>query len=447
MLKNRYNEILVGMGLMSLVRGIISLKRNRSTLLIDDKRFTVDSYPGHFLSELEILSLLRLGKKYEIPELMDLRQFLNEAQIDLVTEERRTKIGKSPLFNFKEILRKYPELLDKEDLDQVYAEQEESFNRYFLGELARYEQSSYEASIRPKKGHLFEPQGPGWVKTVYRRFGELLNQEYQTSKDLKYSAFLHLIGISSEEKLKTSLSGTEIPYYFFRTFSPIYRLQDFFLATQLKRRLILLGGDYKESSVQFWQFHREKFENLLLASFEGVITGERVLFFSHLPEEVPFSVRSPYFLFRKTQICPSKRGAVPFPPTSLTYLTDTKLLGSERPYRVLAKGSEFGFYHWPYPEIPGSKPEFYDRDLKQSFEEDLSFLPIEARAYESAHTGSVTLDLRPLKSDKKQTQPILKKLPLDIVVNERPIQGFEYWGPFRYRSLGLLALSYGIEGI
>lgn len=446
MLKNRYQEILVGMGLMSLVRGIISLKRNRTTLLIDDKRFTVDSYPGLFLSELEILSLLRLGKKYDIPELMDLRQFLIPAQIDLVTDERRTKIGQSPLSNIKELLRKYPELLDAQDLDQVYAEQDEEFNKYFIKELTRYETQGHEASMRPK-GYRFELQGPKWLKTVYQRFAELLNQEYQESKGLKYSALLHLLGLSAEEKLKTGLGASEVPYYFFRTFSPIFRLQDFFLATQLKRRLVLLGGDYKESTVQFWQLHENKFENLLLASFEGVISGDRVLFFSHLPEEVPFMVRSPYDLFRKTQMNPVKRIAAPFPPTSLTYLADSKFLGSERPYRVLAKGADFSFYHWPYPELPGSKPEFYDRDLKLAFEQDAALMPFQNGPVESAHTGSVTLDLRPLKMDRKQEMPVLKRLPMDIAVNDRPIQGFEYWGPFRYRSLGLLALSYGIEGI
>jgi hypothetical protein len=446
MLKNRYQEILVGMGLMSLVRGIISLKRNRTTLLIDDKRFTVDSYPGLFLSELEILSLLRLGHKYEIPELIDLRQFLINAEIDLVTDERRIKIGLSPLANLKEVLRKYPELLDGEDLDQVFAEPEEQFNKYFFAELARYESQSHEASLRPK-GYHFDLQGPKWIKTIFQRFGDLLNQEYQESRGLKYSALLHLLGLSSEEKLKTGLGATEIPFYFFRIFSPIYRLQDFFLATQLKRRLMLLGGDYKESTVQFWQLHENKFENLLLESFEGVISGERVLFFSHLPEEVPFSIRSPYALFRKTQMCPVKRTAAPFPPTSLTYLADTKLLGSERPYRVLAKGSDFSFYQWPYPELPGSKPEFYDRDLRLAFEQDASLLPFQNGVVESSHTGSVTLDLRPLKMDKKQIAPVLKRLPLDIVAHDRPIQGFEYWGPFRYRSLGLLALSYGIDGV
>ncbi len=63
MLKNRYQEILVGLNLMSLVRGLISLKRNKSTLLIHDYRFQAESYPGSFLSELEILALIRLGKQ------------------------------------------------------------------------------------------------------------------------------------------------------------------------------------------------------------------------------------------------------------------------------------------------------------------------------------------------------------------------------------------------
>jgi hypothetical protein len=446
MLKNRYQEILIGVGLMSLVRGIVSLKRNRSTLLIDDPRFTVDSYPGLFLSELEILALLRLGKKYDIPELADLRQFLVQADINLVTNDRRLRLGRSPMGNIKELLRKYPELLDASDLDQVYTEHDEEFNRAFLAELARFENLNFEASMRPK-GHRFELQGPGWLKTIYARFGELLNQEYQESKNLKYAALLHLLGLHHEEKLKTTLGAEEIPYYFFRTFSPVYRLHDFFLATQLKRRLVLLGGDYKESSVQFWQFFQHRFENLLLASFEGVISGERVLFFAHLPEEVPFHIASPYGFLRKTQLTPVKRVTAPFPPASLTYFAHGDLLGSERPYRVLGTGNDFAYYHWPYPELPGSKPEFYRWDLRGAFEADAALLPFTEVAVELTYTGSVTLDLRPLRSDRKHEAPVLKRLPLDIVAEERVIKGFEYWGPFRYHSQGLLALAYGIEGI
>jgi hypothetical protein len=444
MLKNRYQEVIVGMGIMSLIRGIISLKRNNSTLLIDDKRFTVDSYPGLFLSELEILSLIRLGTKYEIPELVEIRKFLMFAKIEFVTGEKRLKLGQSPLSNIKEILRKFPELLEPSDLDQVYQENEENFTKYFLSELTRFETLSYESSAR-SKNIRFDFQGPKWLKTIYQRFGEFLNQEYQHSKDLKFASLLHLLGVSVEEKLKIGIGAEEIPYYFFRTLSPIFRLQDFYLSTQLKRRLVLLGGDYKESSVQYWQFHENKFENLLLASFEGVISGEKVLFFSHLPEDVPLSISSPFKIFRKTQLGPVKRGTSPFPPSNLTYFADTELLGSERPYRVHSEGSEFSFYHWPYPDLPGSKPEFYDKDLKEAFKKDSASLPFQHSQLETVRSGSVTLDLRSLEADSRKESPILNRLPIEIVVENKVVKGLEYWGPFRYRALGLLALSYGIE--
>lgn len=445
MLKNRYQEILVGMGLMSLVRGLISLKRNRSTLLIDDPRFTGDSYYLHYLSEMEVLSLLRLGKSYEIPELLDLKQFLLPASIEFVTNSVRLRLGNSPFENLREVLRKFPELLDSADLDMPYKEGAEAFNAYFQEELRRYESSLFEASKRPR-GLRYDLQGPKWMKSFYARFAELINREYSVSKDLKYSGLLHLLGLSAEEKLKTYLPPEEIPFYFFRMLSPIYRLQDFFLTTQLKRRLLLLGGDYKESAVQFWQLHERKFENLLLESFEGVISGDRVMFFAHLPEDVPFKVKTRFPIFRKNQLTPQKRISTPIPPTDLTFVTHLDDLGSTKPYRVLARGNGVAYYHWPYPELPGSKAEFYEKEIRESYQDDSQKLPFEETNAESKGIQSVTMDMRELRDYRKSEAPVLTRLPLEVASQDKSIQGFEYWGPFRYRSLGLLALCYGIEG-
>lgn len=446
MIKNRYQEILIGLGLVSLVRGIISLKRDHSTLLIDDPRFLSDSYHLHYLSEMEILALLRLGHLYDIPELLDLKQFLLPASIEYVMGDLRLKVGQSPFENLREVLRKFPELLESSDLDLAFGDSPESFNSYFLTELRRYEAAVYEASKR-SRGLKFELQGPAWIKTIYSRFGSLINREYADSKSLKYSGLVHLLGLSSEEKLKTYLAPEDVPFYFFRLLSPLYRLQDFFLTTQLKRRLLVLGGAYKESSVQFWQLHERKFENLLLASFEGVISGDRVMFFSHLPEDVPFQVKSRYPFFRKSSLTPVKRGVSPMPPTSLSFMTHTNLLGSEAPYRVLAQGLGSSFYHWPYPELPGSKPEFYEKNLRESYLQDSLALPFEKAGVESRGIQSVTMDLRELRDYRKSEASVLGRLPLEVTVQDKSIQGFEYWGPFRYRSLGLLALCYGIEGI
>lgn len=446
MLKNRYQEILVGLNLMSLVRGLVSLRRNRSTLLIDDHRFQAESYPTHFLSELEVEALIRLGKSYDLPELIDLRQFLIPATVDFVTKETRLKLGGSPLTNLQEVLRKFPELIDQSDLDQVYQEDHEKFEAYFLEELRRYEKQCFEMSQRPK-GMRFDLQGPKWFKTVYERFAQFLNQEYALSKDLKFAALLQLMGLSFEEKLKTKLGPEEIPFYFFRLLSPIYRLQDFFLTSQLKRRVLLLGGDYKESPVQYWQLHENKFENLLLASFEGVISGERVLFFSHLPEEVPFKMKSLYPFYRKAEFSPTKKAGRLNPPVHLHYMTETSLLGSERPYRVMASHQEMVYYHWPYPELPGSKAEFYEKAARESFKIDQETLPFAEIKVFPTHVASVTLDLRELRENRKNEAPVLTRLGLEIGQDEGQIQGFEYWGLFRYRALGALAILYGVEGI
>ncbi len=446
MLKNRYQEILVGLNLMSLVRGLVSLRRNRSTLLIDDYRFQAESYPTHFLSELEVEALIRLGKSYDLPELIDLRQFLIPASIDFATEEVRLKMGATPLRNLQELLRKFPELIDLSDLDQVYMEDAHKFEAYFMEELRRYEKQCFEMSQRPK-GMRFDLQGPKWFKTVYERFAQFLNQEYSVSKGLKFLSLLQLMGLSFEEKLKTKLSPEEIPFYFFRLLSPVYRLQDFFLTSQLKRRVLLLGGDYKESPVQYWQLHENKFENLLLASFEGVISGERVLFFSHLPEEMPFKISSPYPFYRKAEFSPAKKPGRLNPPTHLHYITEAALLGSERPYRVMASHSELVYYHWPYPELPGSKAEFYEKDAREAFHSDAQIIPFPTTKIFPFSVASVTLDLRELRENRKNEAPILSHLGLEIAQDEGKVQGFEYWGLFRYRALGALAILYGVEGI
>jgi hypothetical protein len=446
MLKNRYHEILIGQGLISLIRGVISLSRNRSTLLIDDARFMTESYPSLYLSELEIHAFLRLGKKYSIPELIDIRKFLTPARIDFVFENNRTQMGRGPLLNLKELLRKFPELIDESDLDIIYKLEDEEFHLMLMKELVRFENLSYEGFLRAKT-QRFEIQGPAWLKSIFSRLKDRFNRPYEKSGSLKYASLLHLLGVSFEEKLKTSLSDDEIAFYFFRLLSPVYRLQEYFLSSQLKRRLSLLGGDFKESKVQFWQFYRGRFENLLLESFEGVISGERVLIFSDIPEGVPFKLRTPFGQFKKCEIRPQKRKSSPFPSSSVSYLTHSSQLGSQVPFSVVSGLPEFESFHWPYPDLLGSKTSFYETDALKSFGEYQANLPFSCEQTEFNSIGQTTLDLRNQAFTSSSDSKGIPRLPLQIIAEERLIEGFEYWGLFRYQKLGLLAQSYGVEDV
>ncbi|MGE3608089.1 MAG: hypothetical protein AB7I27_00780 [Bacteriovoracaceae bacterium] len=446
MLKNEYQEIILGHNTLSLIRGIISRKRNLSTLLIDDPRFLAESYSSHYLSDLEILAFLRLGKTYQIPELEDIKSFLLPASVEFITDQLRIRLGQNPLANLRELVRKFPEFIQEEDLDLIYNENDDSFSHYFNEELSRFESHTFEMFQRPKTSR-YELQGPKWFQHIYTQFVKYLNQESEDSKNLKFASLLHFLSLTAEDKHKISLVPEDAPFYFFRLLSPIYRLQDFLLNTQLKRRLLLLGGDYKQSSVKFWQFHQGKFENLLLESFEGVISGQKVLFFSHLPEEVPFKMYSPFLFFRKVMLSPLKRDLSLFPMTHLKFICDEQLLGSDTPYRMVALDSEISYYQWPYPEMPGSKPEFYQNELKKFYLRDCSLLPLNQIPKSFNSVQSVTMDLRFLTNYKRNEGKSKNRLPIEIVEENTPIRGFEYWGAFRYHSLGLLALCYGVEEI
>jgi len=196
MLKSRYQEIVIGMGLLSLVRGLISCKRMRTTLLIDDPRFEVDSYQSHFLTEFEVQAFLRIGKKYEIQELQELRQFFSPAQIEFCFSNIRLKLGSDPFSNLIELLRKFPELIDDSDLDIVFKESPESFNAFFLEELKRYEDRCFNSTVK-SKNIRFELQGPKWFKVIFQRFSQLINGEFSTTKSLKFAGLLHLLSHSS----------------------------------------------------------------------------------------------------------------------------------------------------------------------------------------------------------------------------------------------------------
>lgn len=104
-------------------------------------------------------------------------------------------------------------------------------------------------------------------------------------------------------------------------------------------------------------------------------------------------------------------------------------------------------YEWPYPELPGSKANFYREGTLSSFDKDSVNLPFEKKDWQFGGLQSVTLDMRSMREMRKTEAAVLTRLPLHISLQDSVIEGFEYWGPFRYKSFGLLALAYGIEGL
>lgn len=443
MLKNRYDEILIGLNVGALLKGLISLKNNKSVLLIDDKRFSGKSFSADFVSELEVFGFLRVAKHFDIAELGDIKKFLRPGVIDLNTDKVRLRTGALPFDNLRELLRKYPELINKSDLDLVYQEGEKQFNQIFLDELKRYESILYENSLRGKSQKFeFSANLPKWFKGIFQKFSELMSFEYSHSQTMKFKALLHVMSVTFEEKMKSRLTQEEMYYYFFKLLCPVYRLQDFILIAQLKRRLMILGGDFKESKIQYWQFYQGRFENLLLASFEGVISAGKVYFFTTLPEDLPFKLTSPYPFYRSVQMHVDKSSVTSYPAHHLVVMANESSLGTQRPYRIVTMDEAFSSYYMPYFHMPASKPDFYLAEISDLFSKDAKTIPFSVVGPHFEDVLSSTVDLRLL--NKAPTDLARDLLPLTLEHEEGEVGGFEYWGAHKYYGLGQLGLMYGI---
>ncbi len=443
MLKNRYDEILIGLNITSLVRGLIATRNNKSVLLIDDSSFNTESLSNDFISELEIESFLRIATQFDISELANIRKFLRPAIIDFNTDKIRLRVGASPFDNLREVLRKYPELIETDDLDLVYHEGEKTFDQFYLSEVKRFEAFTYEQGLKGKKAkYELSSAAPKWFRSIFHRFSELINMEYAQDKSLKFNSLLHLMSILFEEKMKTKIAPEEVAYYFFKLLSPQYRLQDFILIAQLKRRLMINGGDYKESKIQYWQFFKGRFENLLLTSFEGVISANKVLFFTHLPENLPFRLVSKFPFYRSVQMHVDKSSITAYPAHHVVVQTRESVLGSDKPFTLMCFDDTFSIYHMPYLDMAASKASFYQSELLKSYQEDAKCLPFNSEGAKSADLLSATLDLRGLLNPSEFG---FGQLPLTLEYESKEIGGFEYWGIHKFCCLGHLGLIYRIH--
>lgn len=443
MISNNYDEILIGHGLIPLVRGIISLHHKKSVLLLEETRFLGECYHQDFISSLEINALKNLGKSHGINELINIDEFLIGAQVHLQASHYRLFISDSPFDNIRELIRKFPELLDQTDLDLLYNDNPETFNEAFNKELVRFEEY-LSLAAKKKKQKKFELQGPTWFLTAYKRFCQFVNKDYSEQGKLDFKSLIHLLGIFGESKIKSFLPPEDLHFYFLRLLTPVYRINDYLLSTQLLHLFKSLGGDYKKSGIQDWKIENNAFKYIILKSFEGIVSGKSVLFFGHLPDGLSFHVNSNYPIFKKTQLASATR-ANDTQSKELIFITDENELGTDRPFRVLGLGNEFNFYHYPYPILPGTKPEFYTSDMKHLFKQDTAALGMDQVETKLTHHFGVTLDLRDLRDYRKKYLPVLSELEVDLLHEGAEVSGFQYWGVFKYRSFGLLAHCYGIQ--
>lgn len=436
MLKNHYNNLVIGKGFLSLLSAIKTAILNQSVLLIDDERFQTVAHQSDYISDLELRFLTEIGVKYQLPELEDLTDCLTLRPYQFHGEHKSILLGMGPYQNAREMWRKFSHFLGPETFRLLMTMDESEFNLWYKTEILRFTQE-LKAAYQKGRPLKFNFQGPHYIQEWINGMKKWLSSSYNGPESLNARLVVHLSSGLFEDKIKKYLDDSDFAYYFLRWLSPLYSIDSYRLSLMLERSLTSRGGDIKRAKVQDWQIHDNKLFHILLSTYEGVISMDQTDIYGHLPEDAPFQSMTPHQIYQFASV--GDLSDEEMGPLSgmleLHFVTETERLGGERPLRHFVFNQNGIRAYYPYLVMPGTRPEFY-RELiyKDAFTDFARFhRPLQKINFSSSRRQMMEVTEPPIKEAFG-----LHSWPLRASNLDRQISGVSYEGPFKFQRFGII---------
>ncbi len=436
MLKNHYDNIVIGRGYLSLLSAIKSTAETQSVLLIDDNRFQTESHQNEYISDLELRFISEIGVKYGLVELQDFNECLSLRPYQLHGEKTSVLLGMGPYQNAKELWRKYSSHIGSETFKLLMSMDEGEFNLWYNSEIVRFTNEMKNAYAKGRQ-LKFQFQGPHYILEWINSTKKWLSGTYSGPDSLSARVLVHLSSTLFEDKIKKYLDDSDFAYYFLRWISPLYHVDGNRLSLMLERSLSHRGGDIKKANVQDWQIHENKLFHILLSSFEGVISMDKTKIFGHLPIDIPFSSISNYQIYQFAAVGDlSEEEMNPLSGVlELHFVTETERLGGERPLRHFIFNQNGIRAYYPYLLMPGTRPEFYQDLIYKDAARDFAKFhrPLQKINFNHSRRQMMESSISPLKEAF-----CTHSWPLKAPASERQILGVSYEGPFKYQRFGII---------
>ncbi|MFY7993156.1 MAG: hypothetical protein ACOVP4_07695 [Bacteriovoracaceae bacterium] len=436
MLKNHYDSVLVGKGVLSLLQAVKNSSQNKSVLLIDDSRFQTLSHQSDYISDIELRFITEIGAKFGLNELEDLQDCLSLCPYQLHGGSKSILLGMTPYQNAKEMWRKFSHFLGDDTLKLLLNIEESEFNLWYDSEVLRFTQE-LKLSFQKARPMKFSFQGPHGILDWINGTKKWLAKSYNGESSLEARLMVHLSSGLFEDKIKKYLDDSDFAYYLLRWISPLYQVDNYRLEMMLERSLVNRGGDIKKTSIQDWQIHENRLFHVLLSTYEGVISMDQTEIYGHLPEDAPFISMNPYQIYQFASVgdlndedlTPSHQ------MLELHLVAEAERLGGERPLRhfVFNQNGIRAFY--PYLAMPGTRPEF-SRELIFK-DASLDFARFH-RPLQKINFASSRRQMMDSETNLMKEAFAIHYWPLRTEGGDRQISGVTYQGPFKFQRYGII---------
>jgi len=293
MLNKNVDTIIVGQNYLSYLLAFQLITERHDVLILNDERIAKDDNHFKMFSPMEKSFIQAWGEDLEAPYLEHISEALSVRPFIISLDEKEVLLGRdNPYQNIVELARKFPEffyeILEFIDSSGIT---EESFNEAYynmcdrLGKtLCRYK------TLQNFNFSTFSNHCPDYMTDIFDLFFERISMgdEFEDSKAL----FAYGMRAIFHDVLTISMPKIEAFHLFCSLIGPRYQLDTSHIVSKLKGLLEHRGGNFRNSQIREWKFHKGRPWCVELNSFEGIIHPRKLTFIGGRPRQIPLKLET-----------------------------------------------------------------------------------------------------------------------------------------------------------
>lgn len=448
MLNKNIDYALVGHNFITFLLSIGLLNRGKKVLVLDDDRFNYGDFFTNSLTFLDVEFLRTWGDLGDLAPLKNIDSYLSPQSIYFYVGKKQIVLGDSPLRNYRELCRKFPNLF-MNDKSGTLCEPEEVrlFNEDYNQFCSKVTQSIFLEKSPSKISKLFESSIPANLLHHFQHFFSHFTHKEDSSFPLRseFNALIFMTRGFFQNRLSTTGSRSEIMHLFFSLISPFFKLDHERLIHDLLEVHLLAHGEFKKLNLADLKFQSGLVKSFELESFEGIIRPRKMAFIGGYPVGLPIRLKTLSASYNCLNVSLRFKNELPnFLKNTKVIFSSSMKIGTDRPFWEVSFGQSSAVFNIIMALREGTKVDFVKERMIKLLKEDLAYLFPEHQFVMEDIEMKFTLDVFIEDKDYKaykRTEATLRKKLVEVLEDSAPLifsrlKNVLYFGPYNEDALG-----------
>lgn len=448
MLNKNIDYALVGHNFITFLLSIGLLNRGKKVLVLDDDRFNYGDFFTNSLTLLDVEFLRSWGDFSNLAPLRNIDQYLSAQSVYFNVGKKQIVLGGTPIRNYRELCRKFPNLFMNEKSGSLSLESEIiAFNDSYNDFCMKVPRAMFKEKNASKITKLFETSiPPDLIFHFQQFFSHFANKEDLTEVERgEFNALIFMTRGFFQNRLSSTGSRAEIMHLFFSLMSPYFKLDHERLILDLLMVHQEAGGEFKKLNLADLKFQSGLVKSFELESFEGIIRPKKMAFIGGYPVGLPIRLKTSSASYNCLNVCLEFKNPLPkLLENKKIIFSSSMKIGTDKPFwevSFLKKGCIFNII---MAKREGAKVDFIKDRVINLLKEDLAFLypeyNFDITSVEMKFTLDVFIEDKDYQAYKRVDTGFKTKL-VEVLEDTAPLifsrlKNVLYFGPYNEDALG-----------